>query len=110
MTGSKKVSLQRRFADAGISTEGTKKDLTARLKTSKSVSVVGAIIYNGPLDYPRLAKDQKRITAGRRLGQSGISAKSCSSWKQPRDMLRKFWIDWPQSRLKPKNGGQLDCF
>ena len=52
MTGSKKASLQRRFADAGISTEGTKKDLTVRLKSSKSVIVVGAIIYHEPVAPP----------------------------------------------------------
>ncbi len=68
MTGSKKASLQRRFADTGISTEGTKKDLTARLKTSKSVSVVGAIIYNEPFGLPETGKGSKAYYCGQEIG------------------------------------------
>lgn len=65
------LSLQPRFADAGLSTEGTKKFLTAHLRTSKSVSVVEAIIYNNPFGLPETDKVSKAYYCGQGIGPSG---------------------------------------
>lgn len=123
MTRSNRASLQRRCADAGFSTEGTKKDLTARLKTSESVGVVvlwRQLFIKKLSDYPRPAKHRKLTTAGRRSGASFnpvfqlrvqqvalAGATHCSSWKQPRAVFRKFRIGWPHSRLKSQSWGHL---
>lgn len=59
MAGGNKSLLQNRCFAAGLSTEGTKKDLLARLRMYNAIGVVEAIIYKEAVQVPENGESSK---------------------------------------------------
>lgn len=72
-----KARLQDRCAAAGLSTEGTKNDLKARLKGSSTVNLVETIIFKNTVQVPQsdeASKAHSWLKAIEREIQAGRSA------------------------------------
>ena len=93
MTGANKTSLQRRCAAAGLSTEGTKKDLFARLSIYNSVGTVEAIIYKEAVQVPQNGESSKGQCCGQEIARElqsaipGQSATGSARWGNPAGLV-----------------------
>lgn len=95
MAGSNKTtSLQRRCFTAGLSTEGTKKDLLTRLRIYNAVGVVEAIIYKEAVQVPENDESSKGQYCGQEIARelqsaiSGQSATGSARWGNPAGLLK----------------------
>lgn len=93
MAGPNKPSLQRRCSAAGLSTEGTKKDLRTRLTIYNSVGTVEAIIYKEAVQVPQNGESTKGQCCGQEIAHelqsamSGQSATGSARWGNPARFL-----------------------
>ena len=74
MAGVNKTSLQHRCFTAGLSTEGTKKDLLARLRIYNAVGVLEAIIYKEAVQVPENGESSKAKYCGQEIARELKSA------------------------------------
>ncbi len=81
MAGANKTSLQRCCAAAGLSTEGTKKDLLTRLSMYNSVGTMEAIINKEAVQVPQNGESSKGQCCGQEIArelQSAIPGQSAT--------------------------------
>lgn len=94
MTGANKTSLQNRCFTAGLSTEGTKKDLLARLRTYNTIGGVEAIIYKEAVQVPENGESSKGQYCGQEIAREfgsaipGQSATGNARWGNPTELLK----------------------
>lgn len=93
MAGANKTSLQRRDSAAGLSIEGTKKDLLARLNMNNSVGTVEAIIYKEAVQVFQNGESSKGQCCGQEIAREfqsaipGQSATGSARWDNPAGLL-----------------------